>query len=67
MRRAAVEAAKQWKFEALMSEGQPKPYLGILELTVSWDNEQSGKQCPKEKREAQQATGADPAVSSFYP
>ena len=50
MKAAAIEAAKEWKFEPLIVEGHAKPYVGILALLVSWDMEQSGKQCPKEKR-----------------
>ena len=52
MRRAALDAAKQWKFEPLIVDGKAKPYAGILALIVSWDTEKSGKQCPKEKRRA---------------
>ncbi len=52
MRTAAFEAAKEWRFEPLIVDGQAKPYVGILALLVSWDTEKSGKQCPKEKRRA---------------
>ena len=52
IKRAALEAAKQWKFEPLKVDGIAKPYLGILALVVSWDIDKSGKQCPKEKRRA---------------
>lgn len=52
MRRAALEAAKQWEFEPMVVDGKAKPYAGILALTVSWDADESGKQCPKEKRRA---------------
>ena len=52
MRRAALEAAKKWKFEPLMVAGTAKPYVGILALIVHWDTDKSGKQCPKEKRRA---------------
>ena len=52
MRRAALEAAKQWKFRPLMVNRKAKPYVGILALIVSWDIEKSSKQCPKEKRRA---------------
>lgn len=52
MRRAALEAAKKWKFEPLIIDGKAKSYVGILALMVSWDTEKSGKQCPKEKGRA---------------
>ncbi len=52
MRRAALEAAKQWKFEPLKVEGQAKPYVSFLPLVVHWNGEEAGKQCPKEKRRA---------------
>jgi len=52
MRRAALEAARQWTFKPLMVNRKAKPYLGILALIVSWDTEKSSKQCPKEKRRA---------------
>jgi hypothetical protein len=52
MRDAGLAAAKQWRFEPLMVEGQAKPYLSILALIISWDMEKAGEQCPKEKRRA---------------
>ena len=48
LRRAALDAAKKWKFKPLVVEGKAKPYVGLLSLFVSWDREESGKQCPKE-------------------
>ena len=52
VRRAALEAAKQWRFEALKVEEQAKPYISLLPLVVHWNGEEAGKQCPKEKRRA---------------
>jgi TonB family protein len=52
LRRAALDAAKKWKFKPLMVEGKAKPYISFLTLFVSWDWEESVKQCPKEKRRA---------------
>jgi TonB family protein len=52
MKAAAIEAAKEWRFEPLIVDGQAKPYVGILAMLVSWDKEKSEKQCPKEKRRA---------------
>jgi TonB family protein len=52
LRRAALDAAKNWKFKPLVVEGKAKPFISVLALSVSWDAEESGKQCPKEKRRA---------------
>jgi TonB family protein len=52
LRSAALDAAKKWKFKPLVVEGKAKPYIGLLNLLVLWDTEESGKQCPKEKRRA---------------
>ena len=52
MRRAALQAAKQWRFEPLKVEGQAKPYVSLVPLVVHWNGEEAGKQCPKEKRRA---------------
>lgn len=51
MRRAALDAAKRWRFEPLKVGGQAKPYVTLLPLVVHWNGEEAGKQCPKEKRE----------------
>jgi TonB family protein len=50
MWRAALDAAKQWKFEPLKTDGKAKPFVSILALMVSWDTEKASEQCPKEKR-----------------
>lgn len=52
MRRAALDAAKKWRFEPLKVEGKAKPYTSLLPLVVHWNGEEAGKQCPKEKRRA---------------
>jgi TonB family protein len=52
LRRPALDAAKKWKFKPLVIEGKAKPYRSVLSLFVSWDTEESGKQCPKEQRRA---------------
>ena len=52
MRRAALDAAKKWRFEPLKVEGKAKPYSSFLPLVVHWNGEEAEKQCPKEKRRA---------------
>jgi len=51
MRRAALDAIKQWKFKPVLVDGKAKPFFGTLGLYVSWDATKSGEQCPKEKRQ----------------
>jgi TonB family protein len=52
IRRAAAEAAMNWRFKPLTIRGQAKPYASFLPLVVHWDKEEAAKQCPKEKRRA---------------
>src|SRR6201999_631054 len=48
MNRAALDAAKLWKFKPLITDGQAKPFTGFLSLLVSWDPEKADEQCSKE-------------------
>lgn len=49
-RRAALEAVMKWKFEPLVEYGKAVPYTGVLNLFLSRDSENAGRECPKEKR-----------------
>ena len=51
MRRAALDAVKQWRFKPVLADGKAKPFFGILGVVVSRDTAKSGEQCPKEKRQ----------------
>jgi TonB family protein len=50
MKRAAVEAAKQWKFKPLIVEGKASPFQSVLLIVVHWDAREAEKQCSKEKQ-----------------